>query len=88
MRANKAQGQPPLHLDSGAPKTPLSEYVRNEARFKVVEKTDPERFKRLLKHAERITRQRYAVYQQLAGITVPLFDSAGAPVAKPAEEAK
>jgi pyruvate-ferredoxin/flavodoxin oxidoreductase len=83
-----AQGQPPLHLDSGPPKTPLSEYVRNEGRFKVVEKSDPERFKRLLKNSERITRQRYAVYQQLAGITVPLFETAGQPVAKPAEEAK
>ena len=31
----------------------------------------PERFKRLLKAAEKLTRQRYAVYQQLAGITVP-----------------
>jgi pyruvate-ferredoxin/flavodoxin oxidoreductase len=88
-----AQGQPPLHLDSGPPKTPLADYVRNEGRFKVVEKMDPERFKRLLRNSERITRQRYAVYQQLAGITVPLFEEAGQPVEKPtpqilAEEAK
>ena len=70
-----AQGQPPLHLDSGPPKTPLLDYVRNEGRFRVVEKTDPARFKHLLKSAERVTRQRYAVYQQLAGITVPLFET-------------
>ncbi len=54
----------------------------------MVEKTDPERFKRLLKNSERVTRQRYAVYQQLAGITVPLFETSGKPVEKPAEEAK
>ena len=35
--------------------------------------------------AKAITRQRYAVYQQLAGITVPLFDTAGQPVPTPAE---
>jgi pyruvate-ferredoxin/flavodoxin oxidoreductase len=74
-----AHGEPPLHLDSGPPKTPLIEYARNEGRFRVVEKTDPERFKRLMKNAERVTRQRYAVYQQLAGITVPLFDTSGKP---------
>ncbi len=82
------QGQPPLHLDSGPPKTPLADYVRNEGRFKVVEKTDPERFKRLLKNSERITRQRYAVYQQLAGITVPLFETSDQPGEKPAVEAE
>jgi pyruvate-ferredoxin/flavodoxin oxidoreductase len=69
------KGEPPLHLDSGPPKTPLIDYMRNEGRFRVVEKADPERFKRLLKTAEKVMRQRYAVYQQLAGITVPLFET-------------
>ncbi len=69
------KGEPPLHLDSGAPKTPLLDYMRNEGRFRVVEKADPERFKRLLKTAEKVMRQRFAVYQQLAGITVPLFET-------------
>ncbi|MEO8501633.1 MAG: thiamine pyrophosphate-dependent enzyme, partial [Vicinamibacteria bacterium] len=82
-----AQGQPPLHLDSGPPKTPLLDYVRNEGRFRVVEKTDPERFKRLLKNSERVTRQRYAVYQQLAGITVPLFETSDPPAAAPGTKA-
>ena len=72
-----AQGQPPLHLDSGPPRTALADYMRNEGRFRVVEKADPPRFKRLLKSAEKLARQRYAVYQQLAGITVPSFDETG-----------
>jgi pyruvate-ferredoxin/flavodoxin oxidoreductase len=45
--------------------------MRNEARFQMVEKLDPERFKRLLAKAERTSAQRFAVYQQLAGLTVP-----------------
>jgi pyruvate-ferredoxin/flavodoxin oxidoreductase len=69
------RGEPPLHLDSGPPKTPIAAYMRNEGRFRVVEKTDPARFKRLLGAAETLTRQRYAVYQQLAGITVPRFET-------------
>jgi pyruvate-ferredoxin/flavodoxin oxidoreductase len=82
-----AKGEPPLHLDSGPPKTPIGDYMRNEGRFRVVEKTDPQRFKHLLKAAETLTRQRYAVYQQLAGITIPRFEtsekSSPAPAAEP-----
>ena len=44
--------------------------MRGEGRFRVVEKTDPQRFRRLLDMAEREARQRYAVYQQLAGVSV------------------
>ena len=43
----------------------------SEGRFRVVEKTDPERFRRLLDLSQREARQRYAIYQQLAGVTIP-----------------
>jgi pyruvate-ferredoxin/flavodoxin oxidoreductase len=66
-----AQGQPPLVLDSSPPKIPARQYMRNETRFRMVEKQDPERFKRLLAMAEKSAKQRVAVYQQLAGLTVP-----------------
>jgi pyruvate-ferredoxin/flavodoxin oxidoreductase len=66
-----AQGQPPLALDSGDAKVSAKQYMRNETRFRMVEKLDPERFKRLLSMAEREARQRVAVYKQLAGLTVP-----------------
>ena len=69
------RGEPPLHLDSGVPKTPIAEYMRNESRFRVVEQADPVRYQRLLKMAEKSMKQRYAVYQQLSGITVPLFET-------------
>jgi pyruvate-ferredoxin/flavodoxin oxidoreductase len=65
------QGEPPLHLDSGPPKISPREYMRNETRFRMVEKLDPERFRSLLARAERAAAQRVAVYQQLSALTVP-----------------
>jgi pyruvate-ferredoxin/flavodoxin oxidoreductase len=72
-----AEGLPPLQLDSGAPKASAKEYMRNETRFRMVEKQDPERFKRFLDTASRQAQQRYAVYQQLAGVTVPRIAEEG-----------
>jgi pyruvate-ferredoxin/flavodoxin oxidoreductase len=74
-------GLPPLVLDSAPPKISPTEYMRNEARFRMVEKQDPERFKRLLALAEKSSAQRFAVYQQLAGLTVPNPDLAAEPAA-------
>jgi pyruvate-ferredoxin/flavodoxin oxidoreductase len=65
------EGLPPLQLDSPAPKTPLEKFMRNETRFRMVEAMDPERFRRSLVAAQRGVTQRYAVYQQLAGVTIP-----------------
>ena len=64
------RGEAPLKLDYAAPKVKVADYVRGEGRFRVVEKTDPERFRRLLDLAQRDAVQRYAVYQQLAGVSV------------------
>jgi pyruvate-ferredoxin/flavodoxin oxidoreductase len=65
-------GQPPLVLDSPPPKVSPKEYMRNETRFRMVERLDPVRFKELLVKAERQSARRVAVYQQLAGVTVPV----------------
>ena len=65
------EGKPPLVLDSPAPKISPREYMRNETRFRMVELRDPDRFKRLITMAERQTTQQLAVYQQLAGLTIP-----------------
>jgi pyruvate-ferredoxin/flavodoxin oxidoreductase len=66
-----AAGQPPLVLDSASPKLPVKEYMRQEARFRITEKLDPERYKLLLGWAQRNTEQRYSVYEQLAHVVVP-----------------
>jgi pyruvate-ferredoxin/flavodoxin oxidoreductase len=70
------KGEPPMRLDYGPPKPLVAEYMRNESRFRVVERTDPERFRGFLKEAQDEARERYAIYQQLAGITVPLPEPA------------
>jgi hypothetical protein len=42
----------------------------------MVEKLDPKRFKLLLERAQREAAERIAVYQQLAGITLPTPEQA------------
>jgi pyruvate-ferredoxin/flavodoxin oxidoreductase len=65
------KGEPPLHLDSGAPRGLVTDYMRNEARFRMVERSDPARFRRLAELAEADARRRHALYTQLAGIALP-----------------
>jgi pyruvate-ferredoxin/flavodoxin oxidoreductase len=64
-------GEPPLQLDSGEPRVPLQRFLANEMRFRMVEKLDPKRYKRLRGMAERDARRRIATYQQLARLTLP-----------------
>jgi pyruvate-ferredoxin/flavodoxin oxidoreductase len=66
-----AAGEPPMVLDYSAPRARVADYMRNESRFRVVERSDPAQFKQFLKIATEEAQKRYAVYQQLAGITVP-----------------
>jgi pyruvate-ferredoxin/flavodoxin oxidoreductase len=66
-----AQGKPPLQLDSKPPKRTVQEYMRNETRFRMVEKIDPQRFRRLAQQAQQQTAQRVAKYEQLAKLTLP-----------------
>ena len=78
-----AKGEPPLHLDYGPPKARVADYMRNESRFRMVERTDPERFAQFLKEAQEAARKRYAVYEQLAGITVPQAEDESGNRSKP-----
>ncbi|KAF0245295.1 MAG: putative pyruvate-flavodoxin [Planctomycetota bacterium] len=66
-----AAGEPPLKLDSPPPKLRPDEYLRNEARFRMSEKLDPARYRRLIKAAERAAAERYDLYRQLAGVRLP-----------------
>ena len=66
------QGEPPLQLDSSAPKTELIQYIRNETRYRMIEQQNPEHFKRLAAMAQREVTNRFAVYEQLAKMTVPV----------------
>jgi pyruvate-ferredoxin/flavodoxin oxidoreductase len=66
-----AKGEPGLHLDSGAPRSRVTDYMRNEARFQVVERSDPARFRRLAELAEDDARRRRALFGHLAGMALP-----------------
>ncbi len=77
-----AAGEPPLKLDSPPPKIRARDYMSQETRFRMVEKQDPERFKRLLAKAERHAAQQYAVYEQLAGLTIPRVETEDAAPSK------
>ncbi len=65
------RGEPPLLLDALPGKKPVEEYMRNEARFRMVEKIDAERFRRLAAAAREQSARRVALYEQLAQITLP-----------------
>ena len=53
------KGDPPLHLDYGPPRARVADYMRNESRFRMVERTDPDRFKQFLKGATEAAQRRY-----------------------------
>jgi pyruvate-ferredoxin/flavodoxin oxidoreductase len=71
------KGEPPLKLDYGPPKGRVADYMRNESRFRMVERADPARYKYFLAESQAAAERRYAVYQQLAGITVPVIPPGG-----------
>ncbi|MEZ6318286.1 MAG: pyruvate:ferredoxin (flavodoxin) oxidoreductase [Phycisphaerales bacterium] len=64
------QGLPPLVIDAPAGKTPVQEYMSNETRFRMVERIDPERFKRFAREAQQAADRRIAVYKHLAALRV------------------
>ncbi len=86
-------GETPLVMDSTSIKASLAQFMRNEARFRMVEQQNPVRFRRLLQKAEREVRERFAIYENLAKITMTkagaaIPPSAPAPIAPPAAAPK
>ena len=72
-----AAGEPPLQLDSPAPKTPLSNYMRNETRFRMVEQQDPQRYRELTAAAQQQVNRRYRLYEQLSRMALGDKPAAG-----------
>jgi hypothetical protein len=60
--------------------------MRNESRFRMVERADPARYKMFLEESQAAAERRYAVYQQLAGIKVPAFEAAAEAASADAKE--
>ena len=54
------KGEAPLNLDYGPPKAKVAEYMRNESRFRMIERADPARFKHFLEESQAAATRRYA----------------------------
>ncbi len=63
-----AQGLPPFQLDSPHKRLPMRAYMEDEARFRMIELRDPERYDFLVGAAEQAAVARRALYLQVAGI--------------------
>jgi pyruvate-ferredoxin/flavodoxin oxidoreductase len=70
------KGEAPLHLDYNAPKVKVADYLRNESRFRMVERANPAQYKAFVKESQAAAERRYSIYSQLAGIKVPAFEAA------------
>ncbi|BAE50794.1 pyruvate:ferredoxin (flavodoxin) oxidoreductase [Paramagnetospirillum magneticum] len=60
-------GESPLTLDSKEPNGKLYDFMKGEARFQMVERADPERYRRLVESAETQLRRRFAMLRRFAG---------------------
>ncbi len=67
----KAEGKNPFQLDSKPPSIPLKEYAYNEARFRMLTQTMPERAARLLEEAQEAVLERWHKYEQMARMWEP-----------------
>jgi pyruvate-ferredoxin/flavodoxin oxidoreductase len=76
-RAEK--GEAPLVVDAKGGRSPAAEYMRNEARFRMVEKIDPDAFRRYAAGAQHAAERRIAVYQHMAALRFPAAASAHEP---------
>jgi len=69
------KGEPPLHLDYGAPKAKVGDYMKNETRFRQIERSNPAAYKKFVAESQAAADRRYLVYEQLAAMKVPAFDA-------------
>ena len=64
-------GEAPLIVDAPGGKISVQEYMKNETRFRMVEKADPERFRRFAEGAQRSAERRMRIYEHLAQLRRP-----------------
>jgi len=63
-----ARGEHPFRLDSKRPTIPLREFTRQEARYAILERADPERAAALGEAAQIDVDTRWHLYEQMAGL--------------------
>lgn len=64
----KLEGESALQLDSKAPSLPLEKYAYNETRFTLLKQSHPKEAEELLHRAEHDIRERWRLYERLAGL--------------------
>jgi len=64
-------GEPPLVIDAQGGKIPVAEYEKNETRFRMVEKIDPEGYRRYLEASQEAAARRMATYQHMSQLRLP-----------------
>jgi pyruvate-ferredoxin/flavodoxin oxidoreductase len=64
-------GEAPLVIDVAPGRSSIEEYMRNETRFRMVEKLDPVRFRWLARAAREHAARRVSLYEQLSHIVLP-----------------
>jgi pyruvate-ferredoxin/flavodoxin oxidoreductase len=69
-----------MQLDSKEPSIPLRQFTENQARFAMLDRTDPEAARHLMGLAQADIDERWRLYAQLAGLerTVPHEPNGGA----------
>ncbi len=65
------EGLPPLVMDAPTGRSQVLDYMRNEMRFRMVERMDPDRFKRLSHQAQVSAERRVATYRHFAELRMP-----------------
>jgi pyruvate-ferredoxin/flavodoxin oxidoreductase len=74
-------------MDTAQIKGSIAQFMRNEARFRMVEQQDAPRFLDLLAKAEREVKNRFQVYENLAKLTIGRAGVPPAPAKGPAAPA-
>jgi pyruvate-ferredoxin/flavodoxin oxidoreductase len=64
----KKEGKNPLKLDSKVPSMKYSEAAMKENRYRMLEKTNPKNVKSLMEEGDRLTSEKYNLYQKLADL--------------------
>jgi len=66
----KKEGKNPLQLDSREPKGSYAEYAYGENRYRTLKEKKPELAAELMGKAEEVVKERFKLYQKLAGLSV------------------
>jgi pyruvate-ferredoxin/flavodoxin oxidoreductase len=73
-------GESPLIVDAVGGKLPVSEYMTNETRFKMLEKLDPQAFRKYAAESQHAAARRMAVYQHISQLRLPIRQEGSAAV--------